>query len=99
MRSFKNILVTGGAGFIGSHVIRHLLEVHADLHIVNLDVLTYAGNLKILLTERNFQKVQTSSQDIEGNICDKDLVVMVCFKNNSLTVLFTLLLRVMSIGV
>ena len=41
----KSILVTGGAGFIGSNFIHYLLENHDDLHIVNLDLLTYAGNL------------------------------------------------------
>ena len=44
----KNILVTGGAGFIGSNFIRHALEKYTDWHIVNLDALTYAGNLKNL---------------------------------------------------
>ena len=72
MRSFKNILVTGGAGFIGSHVIRHLLEVHADLHIVNLDALTYAGNIDNLSDlSDNSSKRHTF---IEGNICDRELV-------------------------
>jgi dTDP-glucose 4,6-dehydratase len=40
----KNILVTGGAGFIGSNFIHHLLATDPDVHIVNLDALTYAGN-------------------------------------------------------
>jgi len=44
----KNILVTGGAGFIGSHLIRHLVNTYPDYHIVNLDELTYAGNLENL---------------------------------------------------
>ena len=72
MRSFKNILITGGAGFIGSHVIRHLLEVHADLHIVNLDALTYAGNIENLsdLSEDSAKR----HTFIEGNICDRELV-------------------------
>lgn len=44
----KNILITGGAGFIGSHVVRHFLRNHNELHVVNLDKLTYAGNLENL---------------------------------------------------
>lgn len=39
------LLVAGGAGFIGSNFIRHIMEAHADWHVVNLDKLTYAGNL------------------------------------------------------
>ncbi len=44
----KNIIITGGAGFIGSHVVRRFVNNHPDLHIINLDVLTYAGNLENL---------------------------------------------------
>jgi dTDP-glucose 4,6-dehydratase len=44
----KRVLVTGGAGFIGSNFIRHVLSQHADVSIVNYDVLTYAGNLENL---------------------------------------------------
>jgi dTDP-glucose 4,6-dehydratase len=44
----KNILITGGAGFIGSHVVRLFVNKYPDYHIVNLDKLTYAGNLNNL---------------------------------------------------
>src|ERR1043165_5619199 len=41
---FNRILVTGGAGFIGSNFVRHLLSGREGMHVVNLDALTYAGN-------------------------------------------------------
>ncbi|MFM6952348.1 MAG: dTDP-glucose 4,6-dehydratase, partial [Bacteroidota bacterium] len=44
----KNIIITGGAGFIGSHVVRRFVKNHPDLHIINVDALTYAGNLENL---------------------------------------------------
>ena len=44
----RNILVTGGAGFIGSHLVRLLVNKYSQYHIVNMDVLTYAGNLENL---------------------------------------------------
>src|SRR6056297_1744129 len=44
----KSILITGGAGFIGSHTVRQFVKHYPDYHIVNLDKLTYAGNLENL---------------------------------------------------
>ena len=44
----KNVLITGGAGFIGSHVVRRFVLQYPDYHIFNLDILTYAGNLDII---------------------------------------------------
>lgn len=46
MDSFKrNIIITGGAGFIGSHVVRLFVNKYPEYRIINLDKLTYAGNL------------------------------------------------------
>lgn len=70
-----NILVTGGAGFIGSHFIRYMLERH-DGKIVNMDALTYAGN------QKNLQAVdsQPNYSFVKGNIRDKKLVQQVILK-------------------
>ena len=42
----KTVLVTGGAGFIGSNFVLYMLDKYEDYHIINLDKLTYAGNLR-----------------------------------------------------
>lgn len=44
----KDLLITGGAGFIGSHVVKRFVKAYSDYRIVNLDALTYAGNLENL---------------------------------------------------
>lgn len=64
------ILVTGGAGFIGSNFIRYYLAKHSDDSIINLDALTYAGNLD------NLKEIKFASryEFVRGNICDKNLV-------------------------
>jgi dTDP-glucose 4,6-dehydratase len=64
------IVVTGGAGFIGSNFIRHVLSTHADDSVVNLDKLTYAGNLA------NLRDVERDPRYrfVEGDICDAPLV-------------------------
>ena len=49
----KNVLVTGGAGFIGSNFVKFMLSQHSDYKVVNVDSLTYAGNLENLKTEMN----------------------------------------------
>ena len=64
----KNILLTGGAGFIGSHVVRHFLTAHPQAHLVNLDRLTYAGNLANLrdIEDRaNYRFVQGCVTDLK----------------------------------
>ena len=68
MNYIRNILITGGAGFIGSHVVRLFVNKYPEYRIINLDKLTYAGNLNNL-------------RDVEGkpnylfvkeDICDLD---------------------------
>ena len=66
----KHILVTGGAGFIGSNFIPYYLRKREDVHIVNLDALTYAGNLENLTEIENHERYTF----IKGNICDRKLV-------------------------
>lgn len=65
-----NILVTGGAGFIGSCFIRHMLKKHPDYKIINLDALTYAGNIENL----DDIKDNPNYTFVKGNICDRNLV-------------------------
>jgi dTDP-glucose 4,6-dehydratase len=66
----KNVLVTGGAGFIGSNFVRYLLNAHPGITVVNLDKLTYAGNLE------NLSDVMENSRHrfIKGDICDASTV-------------------------
>ena len=64
------ILVTGGAGFIGSCFIRHVLSKHDDYEVINLDKLTYAGNIENLDDIKNDKRYTF----IKGDICDKEIV-------------------------
>ena len=64
------LLVTGGAGFIGSCFVRHILKNHPDYKIINLDALTYAGNIENL----DDVKDNPNYTFVHGNICDKKLV-------------------------
>ena len=62
----KTLLITGGAGFIGSHVVRRFVNKYPEYKIVNLDVLTYAGNLENLRdidTRSNYEFVKTDIND------------------------------------
>ena len=64
------ILVTGGAGFIGSNFILYMIDKYPNYNIVNLDKLTYAGNLENLSSVENNPRYQF----IQGDICDRDTV-------------------------
>ena len=77
------ILVTGGAGFIGSNFINMILAKDKNVEIINLDALTYAGNLE------NLRKIEEhlNYSFIHGNICDKDLVRTICKENNVLGII------------
>ena len=66
----KNILVTGGAGFIGSNFINYILDQRDDYKIVNLDKLTYAGNLENLVPSEN----KKNYLFVKGDICNFELV-------------------------
>ena len=67
----KNIIITGGAGFIGSHVVRLFVNKYPEYHIINLDKLTYAGNLA------NLKDVEDKPNYtfVKGDICDFDLML------------------------
>lgn len=68
MNITRNILITGGAGFIGSHVVRLFVNAYPEYHIINLDKLTYAGNLVNLKDVEN----QPNYTFVKADICDFD---------------------------
>ena len=65
----RQVLITGGCGFIGSNFIRHWIQSHPEDRIINLDALTYAGN------PDNLKKLSSSNyRFVHGNVCDQHLV-------------------------
>lgn len=74
----KNFLVTGGAGFIGSNFVPYFLSANEDVHLVNLDLLTYAGDLDNLKEIENHPRYTF----VKGDICDRFLVTSLFEKYN-----------------
>ena len=66
----QKLLVTGGAGFIGSNFIQFVLQQYQGVSVTNLDLLTYSGNLKNLTSIENDDRYKF----VQGDICDRDLV-------------------------
>ena len=66
-----NIIITGGAGFIGSHVVRLLVNKYPGYHIINLEKLAYVGNLANLKSIED----KTNYTFVKGDICDFDLML------------------------
>jgi dTDP-glucose 4,6-dehydratase len=75
----KNILVTGGAGFIGSNFVKLMLEKHCDYKVINIDALTYAGNLE------NLKDIEENANYafIKADIRDREKVEEI-FKNHDI---------------
>lgn len=69
----KNVLITGGAGFIGSHLVRLFVNKYKEYKIINYDLLTYAGNLE------NISDIETADNYtfVKGDICDSELLKQV----------------------
>jgi dTDP-glucose 4,6-dehydratase len=66
----KKILITGGAGFIGAHVVRLFIKQYPEYHIFNMDVLTYAGNLENLIDIEN----EPNYTFLKGDITDENFI-------------------------
>ena len=66
----KNILVTGGAGFIGANFVPYFIENNSDYHLVNLDALTYAGNLENVSEVENHERYTF----VKGDIVDSEFI-------------------------
>lgn len=75
----KTYLVTGGAGFIGSNFVHYMLKKYDDIKIINVDALTYAGNLENLKEIASDERYQF----VHANICDKKAISEI-FKNNDI---------------
>ena len=66
----STILITGGAGFIGSNFVKYMLNKYSDYDIINLDALTYCGNLENLKDIEDMDNYTF----VKGDICDRNLI-------------------------
>ena len=64
----QTVLITGGAGFIGSNFVRYFLRVHPDLKVINVDKLTYCGNLDNLRGLEQYPNYEF----VQADICDEE---------------------------
>ena len=78
METERTILITGGAGFIGSHVVRLFVNSYPQYRIINLDKLTYAGNLANLKDIED----RPNYRFVKGDICDFDSVLALMREEN-----------------
>ena len=74
----RNILITGGAGFIGSHLVKHFVKKYKNYNIINIDKLTYASNIDFLDEINNFKNYTF----VQGDICDLNKVEIIFKKHN-----------------
>ena len=79
-REFKTLLVTGGAGFIGSNFIHYMMRKYPEYKIINLDKLTYAGNLE------NLKDIESNEnyRFVRGDICNRQIIEEL-FSNNKIS--------------
>ena len=85
MSKSKSILITGGAGFIGSHLVKKLIKDYPNYRIVNLDSLTYASNLKNLENCKSF----TNYKFVKGDIRELEFLQEL-FKSNNFDIVIHL---------
>jgi len=76
----RNILITGGAGFIGSHLVKHFVKKYKNYNIINLDKLTYASNVHFLREINNFKNYTF----VQADICNLNEIKEI-FKNNKIS--------------
>ena len=74
----RNILITGGAGFIGSHLVKHFVKKYRNYNIINVDKLTYASNVHFIKEINNFKNYKF----VQADICDLKKIETIFEKYN-----------------